>query len=171
MISKKYPHEIGYEINTLEHLIGRKIVGIVQANNFGDITMMQAWIMQFLYENREKEVYQKDIEKHFCITRSTVTSILQLMEKKGYIRRVSVMKDARLKRILLTEKAIAIQKQNSFEIHQSFERTLREGLSDEELDVFFHCIEQMKKNLIESDYPNGDVSRKEMAARSIAEEF
>jgi DNA-binding MarR family transcriptional regulator len=93
------------------------------------------------------------------------------MEKKGYIRRVSVMKDARLKRILLTEKAIAIQKQNSFEIHQSFERTLREGLSDEELDVFFHCIEQMKKNLIESDYPNGDVSRKEMAARSIAEEL
>ena len=154
MISKRYPHEIGYEINTLEHLIGRKIVGIVQANNFGDITMMQAWIMQFLYENREKEVYQKDIEKHFCITRSTVTSILQLMEKKGYI-----------------EKAIAIQKQNSFEIHQSFERTLREGLSDEELDVFFHCIEQMKKNLIESDYPNGDVSRKEMAARPIAEEL
>lgn len=160
MISREYPHEIGYEINTLEHLIGRKIVGIVQTNNFGDITMMQAWIMQFLFENRDREIYQKDIEKHFCITRSTVTSILQLMEKKGYIRRISVLKDARLKRILLTDKAYSIQKENSREIHQTFERTLREGLSDEELDIFFHCIERMKKNLIDSDYPNGDMSRK-----------
>ena len=33
-------------------------------------------------------VFQRDIEREFSITRSTVTNILQLMERKGYIQRV-----------------------------------------------------------------------------------
>ena len=39
-------------------------------------------------------------------TRSTVTNILQLMERKGYIERRSVPQDARLKQLVLTEEGV-----------------------------------------------------------------
>ena len=45
------------------------------------------------------------IEKQFDIRRSTVTNILQGMEKQELIIRKSVNNDARLKMILLTDKA------------------------------------------------------------------
>ena len=44
----------------------------------------------------------EDIEREFGIRRSSVTTILQLMEKNGLITRCSDEKDARLKRIRLT---------------------------------------------------------------------
>ena len=59
--------------------------------------------MWHLYRHREEQVFQRDIEREFSITRSTVTNILQLMERKGYIERRSVPQDARLKKLVLTE--------------------------------------------------------------------
>ena len=52
------------------------------------------------------DVYQKDVEQEFRIRRSTATVMLQSLEQKGYLVRVASTEDARLKRILLTEKAI-----------------------------------------------------------------
>ena len=67
---------------------------------------MNGWIMRYLYENRKKDIFQKDIEKFFSIGRSTVTNIIQILEKKGYVRRESVEYDARLKKVILTEQGI-----------------------------------------------------------------
>lgn len=73
------------------------------------MTMMQSWIIRFLYEHSEEDIYQRDIEAEFSIARSTATGILKLMEKRGYIRRVSVERDARLKKLELTEVGIRMQ--------------------------------------------------------------
>ena len=62
----------------------------------------------FLARNRDREIYQHTIEQKFCITRSTASRVLALMEKKGLIARESVAHDARCKRIVLTDKADAI---------------------------------------------------------------
>ena len=82
------------------------------------VTAMHGWILAYLYNSRDREVFQRDIERAFSITRSTVTNILQLMEKKGYIRRVSVPQDARLKRLILTDAGA--------EAHQQIMRSLRQ---------------------------------------------
>ena len=96
--------KIGLEIRKLNHEMNRNLELQVKAEGIDEVTLMHGWIMRYLYENREKEIYQKDIEKHFSIGRSTVTSIIQLMEKKGFIERQAVQSDARLKKVLLTEK-------------------------------------------------------------------
>ena len=75
--------------------------------------MMHGWIIRYLYENREQDIFQKDIEQRFAVGRSTVTNLIQLMEKKGFVKRESVKQDARLKKVILTEKGIASQE--SFE--------------------------------------------------------
>ena len=63
-----------------------------------------AHIIMFLARNRNREIYQHTIEQKFCITRSTASRVLALMEKKGLIARESVAHDARCKRIVLTDK-------------------------------------------------------------------
>ena len=54
-----------------------------------------------------RDVYQRDIEQWFNIRRSSVTALLQGMEQDGFITRCAVEKDARLKRLVATEKGRA----------------------------------------------------------------
>lgn len=71
-------------------------------------TSGNARIIMFLDRNREREIVQSDIEERFCITRSTASRVLSLMEDKGLITRERVARDSRLKLIALTSKAEAI---------------------------------------------------------------
>ncbi len=107
-------------------------------------------IIGFIYENRDRDIFQRDIEKEFNIRRSTATNTLKLMEKNGLITRVSVESDARLKKIELTEKA--------YDFHhvicscfKNLEKTLAEGISSAELEVFFSVLEKVNDNLKEED--------------------
>ena len=73
------PQVIAAQMRRVNNLISRRMNVYSKANGVEDITPMHAWIMSYLYRNREKEIYQRDIERDFSITRSTVTNILQLM--------------------------------------------------------------------------------------------
>lgn len=98
---------MGRLIQMLSHQMKRKncIVTMIDGDS---LTVMQKHILKFiLLETLHREIYQKDIEEEFQIRKSTVTGILQLMEKNGFIYRESVEKDARLKRIVPTKKAEA----------------------------------------------------------------
>jgi len=51
-----------------------------------DLTTMQKHVLKFiLLETMHRDLYQKDIEEEFQIRKPTVTGILKLMEKNGYI--------------------------------------------------------------------------------------
>ena len=139
--------KVGYEIRMLNQMIGHKIMTISLKNGMDQATVMHGWIMGFLYANRDRDIYQKDLEMKFGISRSTVTNILQLMEKKGYIRRVSVEKDARLKKLELTELGLQIQRQNCQDIREQVDERMRDGVSDEEFEVFIRVLWKMKANL------------------------
>ena len=114
----EYREDIGFQIRTLSHLVKRT----VDQAAFGGVddhpTGVQGWIIGYLYKNRDKEVFQRDIQEQFSIRRSTVTGILQLMEKNGLITRSSVEQDARLKKLELTPRAI--------ELHERIERSVRQ---------------------------------------------
>ncbi len=102
-----------------------------------------------IYDNMNKgDVFQRDLEARFNIRRSTATGILKLMEKNGLIVRETVEYDARLKRLVLTEKAVKLHETIVREI-DIIENTMRQGLSQEEFDSFFNTIEKIKKNLNE----------------------
>ena len=95
-VPKDLPQVVPAQIRRVNNLISRRVNHYSRLNGVEDVTAMHGWILAFLYECRDREVFQRDVERAFSITRSTVTNILQLMEKKGYIRRVSVPQDARL---------------------------------------------------------------------------
>ena len=96
----EYQEDLGFQIRTLSHLVKRTVDQTAFAGEEDHPTGVQGWIIGYLYENRGKEVFQRDIQAQFSIRRSTVTGILQLMEKNGLITRSSVERDARLNQSL-----------------------------------------------------------------------
>ena len=138
--------KIGLEIRKLNHEMNRSLEMQVKAEGIDEVTLMHGWIMRYLYENREKEIYQKDIEKHFSIGRSTVTNIIQLMEKKGFIERQAVQSDARLKKVLLTEKGEKTHETIEALIIQ-LNQNMMEGIEPEELQTFLQVLSKIRQNI------------------------
>ena len=97
---------IMFELKGLDRLLGKTIEAEFRTLDDDDqITRMHHWIIGFLHHNSERDIFQRDIEAQFKISRSTTSSMLTLMEKKGLIMRLSVPGDARLKKLVLTERA------------------------------------------------------------------
>ena len=140
---------VGFQIRTLNNLIKRDVEKS-KSEILGNSTGVHGWAIGYLYENSDREIFQKDFETHFSIRRSTATKMLQLMEKNGLVIRVPVETDARMKKIVLTEKAIDIHKKIIKDIKDR-EKRLTQGVTKEELDVFFSVINKIKTNLEENN--------------------
>lgn len=137
--------EIGFQVHRLHILCKR----LVDQQAFGDLaekpTKTQTWVMNYLYENRGRDVYQRDIQEQFAVRRSTVTGVLQLMERNGWITRESVGEDARLKKIVLTAQAVELHERVGECIRKTEER-LSQGLSPEEKAEFFRLCDKIRRN-------------------------
>lgn len=107
----------------------------------------QGRTLHFLLAQTE-DVFQKDIEEEYSIRPSTATELLKQMEKNGLILRQPVPYDNRLKRIVLTDKALTYRQQVVEDL-TALEETLVSGISEEDLEVFFNVIEKMMDNLSE----------------------
>lgn len=139
--------EIGYEIRVLNNTI-RNSINSMKLNKAIETnphtTRLHAWVIGFVFHSKNP-VYQKDIETEFQIKRSTASTLLASMEKNGLITRRSVDHDARLKQVILTDKAR--------KMHETFlvtakkvEENLARGLSDEELRNFFSTLDKISDN-------------------------
>lgn len=139
---------IGKKIGILSNLIRRRVEN--KLNQVGmDVSSSQARIIGFVYrESQNRNVYQRDIEVEFDIRRSSVTNILQLLEKNGYILRVSVDEDARLKKILLTEKGIGIH-EGIRKCILDVEGELSTVYSKEELVELLRLLDKLYASLVE----------------------
>lgn len=137
---------IGIELRSLDNLIMRKFEQSEQKKQLDSITGTNGWIIAYLADNADKEIYQKDLEKQFTITRSTVSKVLNLMEKKGLIERRGVPGDSRLKRLVLTDKAWKISEAMR-ECGSKIEAALTKGFTQSELDSLYNYIQRMKDNL------------------------
>lgn len=135
------------KIRCISNLIRRTLDNNLNTE-FDDITNINSWIIRYIDKNSNKNIYQKDLEKEFSITRSTASKVVNLMEKKGYIKRESVEGDARLKKLTLTDKAkdvTYIMKRNVSNI----EKKMVKGISKEDLEVFCNVIDKMERNILE----------------------
>lgn len=139
---------ITFQIKTVGHLIKREFDNSATKKNADNLTGTHGWIIGYLYHNKDKNIYQKDLEEKFSIRRATVSGIIKLMEKNGLIEKIGDETDKRLKKLVLTPKAIDIHN-SVMEDLKKIEEQLQKGLSQEEIDNFFLVMEKMKKNMEE----------------------
>ena len=147
--------EIGKEFGKMMNLYKRKFAAI-EAKELGEksdncsFTPKQGMIIGFISRQTENgiDVYQKDIEKEFSLRRSTATGILQIMEKNDLVKREQLSSDARMKKIILTKKAIEMHKS----IVQGFDfvtNTAFDGITQQEMETIYNVMQKMEKNLEE----------------------
>lgn len=138
---------IGHEIRILSNLIKRRIGHSKVIAETDRMTGTHGYIIGYLYHNRDKgDIYQRDIEEEFSIRRSTATGILQLMEKNDLLYREPVDYDARLKKLVLTPKAISVHEAVIMEFNK-IEDELCNGLTPDEIDTFYDIIYKIKRNI------------------------
>ena len=141
--------EIGFQINGLSHIIRWITHQYAGEDGPRSGSGMYGWLIGFIYENRDKDIYQRDLQQQFSVRRSTMTGILQAMEKDGMIVRRPVEWDARLKKIELTEKAV--ERQEKFQKNiAKVEARLSSGLTPEEKQTFIALCEKIRRAVEDS---------------------
>ncbi len=147
---KQNINNLGIAIRNAHILMKRRMEKSPVRKEMDSATGMHGYVIGYIKGRDGEEVFQKDVEKRFSIRRSTATSILQLMEKNGLITRVAVDYDARLKRIVLTDKAREMVKLFDEE-RKKTEEILQKGLTKDECTTLISLLERVSFNLIESE--------------------
>ncbi|CEO15750.1 MarR family transcriptional regulator [Paeniclostridium sordellii] len=139
--------KLGLDISKINHIISRKMDASVINAIDDNLTISQAYVIDFIsIEGKNKEIFQKDLEREFDLKRSSVSLMLNNMEKSDLIERVPVTEDARLKKIVLTKKSKKIYEKISIAI-DSIENRLSEDITQEEIEVFQMVLEKIRNNL------------------------
>ncbi|TPR14695.1 MarR family winged helix-turn-helix transcriptional regulator [Apilactobacillus timberlakei] len=96
------------------------------------LTSTQMSIIDFININKQKEIFQKDIEEEFYIQRSTASVLLKRMENKQLIKRIPSSMDARKKQVILTNKSLKLQSKINDFMNQN-QKLINDNFSDNDL--------------------------------------
>ena len=143
-------YRIGWHIKVISNLIKREVGNYGCEKNPDELTGNNMFIIGYLAKNKENDIFQKDLEEIFSVRRSTMSAIILRMEKKGFLTRESVARDARLKKLVLTEKGKKIHEMIESRITDTEEK-LAAGLSEDEKRLLFVLLEKLRHNLEPDD--------------------
>ncbi|GFI62261.1 transcriptional regulator SlyA [Clostridiales bacterium] len=139
------------EIKCISNIINRYMAYTSAKCGLSELTVQQMHILRYINEAQEKgdDIFQRDIETKLNVRPPTATKMLKILEKNGYIIRESISCDARFKRLVLTDKTKAAL-EKVFLMIQEAESCISDGITQEELEIFFNVIDKMKLNLCTS---------------------
>lgn len=102
------------------------------------LTNQQARILMYLSKHNvrgQRKIKRKDLEEFLNLKGSSVTSLIQGLEKNGFIERDVSSNDSRRKILTLTEKSKEILNHMDL-VFEATDNQLQEGMSDEEKMTF-----------------------------------
>lgn len=135
------------EIKCLNMLIVKRLFKVHRDNVPSSCpSPLQLRIIIFLEDNKDKDIYQKDLEKTLNISKSAISGVIKTMEKKGIVERIPVLNDARKNKIILSEKSLQFYREK-IEDMKKISEELISGISDDELKEFKRILNKMKENL------------------------
>jgi DNA-binding MarR family transcriptional regulator len=136
-----------FELKSLQNELIRKTFHHKNKDRYVPITPVQMQIIEYLSINKNKKIFQKDLENFLDIRKSTLSGILDTMEKHKIIKKTHSKNDLRSKKISFTKGSILKQQ----EIKKHFDlvhKTLINDIPKNKLDIFFEVIDLMKEKLI-----------------------
>lgn len=95
---------VNYLLTTAQHSVFLKMT---EKLSVFDLTPVQYAVLYCLWENNKKS--PKEIAERLKLENSTISGILERMEKKGLIKRMISKEDRRFIQIMLTEKGAALE--------------------------------------------------------------
>ncbi len=99
---------LGCNINIIANKLKRQIE---KDNQIFGVSAIQGRIIQYIErQSKKNDVFQKDLELEFELRGASLSSTLQNLESQELIIREPLKSDQRLKRIVLTDKALDVSK-------------------------------------------------------------
>ena len=95
---------VNYLLTTAQHSVFLKMT---EKLSVFDLTPVQYAVLYCLWENNKKS--PKEIAERLKLENSTISGILERMEKKGLIKRMISKEDRRFIQIMWTEKGAALE--------------------------------------------------------------
>lgn len=133
---------IAHHIIKAATIVKRKIGAAFHAHGY-DLTFDQ-WVilMQLL---QRPGMIQSDLAERTMKDKTNVTRILDLLEKNGYLERRRHETDRRSTSLYLTDSCVEMLDAPTA-LSREINLRCREGVSDEEMDIFFSVLERIGKN-------------------------
>nr|WP_245625210.1 MarR family transcriptional regulator [Paenibacillus stellifer] len=110
------------------------------------LNAQQGQMMGYIFEHQDKGVIQKDLADHFGRKGATITSMLQGLEKKGYIKRVIPKENERQKNIYLLKKGTDLVEEFK-DIFLGVEKSITQGLTEAESKTFMKLLIKVKETM------------------------
>jgi len=137
---------IGYSIlNVARHMSSH------MDNLNGDVTMAQAAVLYFLAKSDADCMIQQDLAEIMNLNKSGLLRTVDILEKKGMLKRMPVKNDRRKNKIELTRHGFEEVDKFVNKIEQK-ERELRSGFTKQEVDSFFRVLTQLMKKVGKEDH-------------------
>lgn len=139
--------DIGKQMAAINHAIKREIEKETKCDLMR-FSVSNGNILMYLHDHKDEDVFQKNIEEIFGITRSSASKVISLMEAKGLIDRCGVSGDARLKKLTITDLGENVRRK-MIEGRDKMEKRLTKDFSEEEKELLNRLLLKLRKNLEE----------------------
>lgn len=136
--------KILFKLKDLDKIIVRSLLDQEKLELLPSPTQMQ--IIEYII-NSDEEVLQCDLEKAIKLRRATISGVLKTMEKKNLITRVISSKDARVKKIILSDKTKKMYLESKSKL-EALEELITSNISDNEINIFLEVMNKMQENLM-----------------------
>lgn len=133
------------------HLVSRNLKNTMdQTLKDCDLTKSQSDVLRFLSFHKDECIVQKDIENELKISNPTVTGLLNRLEQKNFIQRLTHPVDKRAKQIVLTSKAFEVESMVKKQIEEN-ETILLKDFSEEDKALFYSFLQKSLHNLLKEE--------------------
>jgi len=141
----KEQREGGFLIAKIHQLSNRIFTKKLKEYGLDELNSAQGRIMFVLW--REDNISIHELSKKTQLSKSTLTSMLDRLEKAGFIKRVHSSKDRREIIIKLTEKDRSLQ-DKYVDVSKEMNKLFYNKLSEVEIDEFENYLRRILDNLI-----------------------
>jgi len=138
-------------VNLFNHVMDMEAKAVI-TEEFSDITNNDMHIIEAIGVDAPRKM--SAIAQRLSVTVGTLTTNMNGLEKKGYIRRERSQEDKRVVHVILTPKG-----RKAFFHHRDFHkkmiRAIIKGLGDEEMEILYRCLTNLDQFLdsLDASYP------------------
>lgn len=135
-------NDIGFYLRKLNNHIQKCSHSFYNRKEIKECSLSNLWVIDYLTDNSDKDIYQKDIETEFSINRATASKMLTLMEEKNFITRIPCEEDGRLKKVKVLPEGEKL-KSICLAIRKEMEKELSFSLTQEEVETLKNILKKM----------------------------
>lgn len=138
----------GFLITQIKQVQGRIFDALLQKAGIEEFNGAQGRILYVLWQEDGLSVVE--LAKRTGLAKTTLTSMLERMDEKGFLERVPDIKDRRILRIFLTARAQRLSDKYD-QVSDEMSQIFYKDFGEEEIVAFGKSLEKILGNLVEKE--------------------